>query len=87
MWPDRVSSPGPLALESDTLPTVLRGPAGRRETTVKRFHDQFPGKVVVGLGIGSSINDSSDRCATDCSTRSSWPENSYVWYRPRRYYN
>ena len=27
MWPDRVSNPGPLALESDMLPTALRGPA------------------------------------------------------------
>ena len=25
MWPDRLSSPGPLALESDTLLTVLCG--------------------------------------------------------------
>ena len=27
MWPDRVSNPEPLALESDALPTALRGPA------------------------------------------------------------
>ena len=27
MWPDRVSNPGHLALESDALPTALRGPA------------------------------------------------------------
>ena len=27
MWPDRVSNPGPLALESDALPTALRGAA------------------------------------------------------------
>ena len=27
MWPDRVISPGHLALESDALPTALRGPA------------------------------------------------------------
>ena len=27
MWPDRVSNPGPLALESDALPTALRNPA------------------------------------------------------------
>ena len=26
MWPDRVSNPGPLALESDALPTAPRGP-------------------------------------------------------------
>ena len=25
MWPDRVSKPGPLALESDALSTALRG--------------------------------------------------------------
>ena len=31
MWPDRVSSPGPLALESDALPTVLRGPADKTD--------------------------------------------------------
>ena len=27
MWPDQVSNQGPLALESDELPTVLHGPA------------------------------------------------------------
>ena len=27
MWPDRVSSPGPLTYESGALPTALRGPA------------------------------------------------------------
>ena len=27
MWPGRVSNPGPLALESDALPTALRGGA------------------------------------------------------------
>ena len=27
MWPVRVSNPGLLALESDVLPTALRGPA------------------------------------------------------------
>ena len=27
MWPDRVSNPGPLAHESDALPTALRDPA------------------------------------------------------------
>ena len=26
MWPDRVSNPGPLALESDALPTALCDP-------------------------------------------------------------
>ena len=28
MLPDRVSNPGPLTYESDTLPIALRGPAG-----------------------------------------------------------
>ena len=27
MWLDQVSNPGPLALESDALPTALPGPA------------------------------------------------------------
>ena len=31
VWPDRISNPGPLALESDALPTALRGPANVRE--------------------------------------------------------
>ena len=29
MWPDRVSNPEPLALESDALLTAPRGPAGQ----------------------------------------------------------
>ena len=29
MWTDRVSNPGPLALDSDALRTALRGPANR----------------------------------------------------------
>ena len=33
MWPDRVSNPEPLALESDVLQTALRGPAGIAKTT------------------------------------------------------
>ena len=31
MWLDRVLNPGPLALESDALPTALRGPADGQE--------------------------------------------------------
>ena len=27
MWPEKISNPGPLALQSDTLQTVLRDPA------------------------------------------------------------
>ena len=30
MWPDRVSKPGPLALESDALPTALNGLSGTK---------------------------------------------------------
>ena len=30
MWPDQVSNLGPLAHESDALPTVLRGPVPKR---------------------------------------------------------
>ena len=32
MWPDRVSNPGHLALESDALPTALRSPAPVRRS-------------------------------------------------------
>ena len=32
MWPDRISNPGPLALEPDALPTALRGPAHKQCT-------------------------------------------------------
>ena len=35
MWPDRVSNLGPLALESDALPTALHGPA----KLLQRRHD------------------------------------------------
>ena len=34
MWPDPVSNPGPLVLESDALPTALRGPADLRLSSV-----------------------------------------------------
>ena len=33
MLPDRVSNPGSLALESDALPTELRGPTGSTRHT------------------------------------------------------
>ena len=35
MWPDRVSNPGPLALESDALPTALRSPALTTDETLQ----------------------------------------------------
>ena len=37
MWPDRVSIPGPLALESDALPTEPRGPASVDIRGTKKF--------------------------------------------------
>ena len=40
MWPDRVSNPGPLVLESDALPYALRGPARLcKKTTVTKKYD------------------------------------------------
>ena len=38
MWPDRVSNPGHLALESDVLPTALCGLA---HIGVKKSHQDF----------------------------------------------
>ena len=37
MWPDRVSNPGHLALESDALPTALRGPAVSAQTHLPHY--------------------------------------------------
>ena len=37
MWPDRVSNSGPLTLESDALPTALRGPAKTEEEVGKQY--------------------------------------------------
>ena len=49
MWPDRVSSPGPLTYESDALPTALRVPA-LNETNVSAWYDfkSMPGKKSTG---------------------------------------
>ena len=43
MWLDRVANPGPLAHESDTLLTALRGPAldSFDTFTVDRFDQTF----------------------------------------------
>ena len=35
MWPDLVSNPGPLALESDVLPTALLGTLGQRSAELQ----------------------------------------------------
>ena len=40
MWPDRVSSPGPLAIESDALPTMLRGTATTYDNICKVKNDR-----------------------------------------------
>ena len=37
MRPDRVSNPGPLALESDALPTALHDPADPLEARMNRW--------------------------------------------------
>ena len=39
MWPDRVSNPGPLALESDILPTVLHSNSTSRYVLGKKHQD------------------------------------------------
>ena len=39
MRPDRVLNLGPLALESDALPTALRGPAHSIELTVRKINN------------------------------------------------
>ena len=38
MWPDQVSKPRPLALQSDALPTALRSLARGRGPRRFRFH-------------------------------------------------
>ena len=41
MWLDRVSNPGPLALESDALPTALCGPTKEINTKYFSYMDRF----------------------------------------------
>ena len=52
MWPDWVSNLGPLALESDALPTALRGPAPQ---TVGSFRTDLlhvsPGKLQIFMKL------------------------------------
>ena len=52
MWPDRVSNLGSLALESDMLPTVLRGLA---EVNLIEFHTMVKHneKVCQAQNLGS----------------------------------
>ena len=49
MWPDRVSNPGPLTLESDALPTALRGPA---DTLISKVNHSG-GRVLAQYAGGS----------------------------------
>ena len=37
MWPDRVSSPGPLTYESGALPIALRGPATPEDHILRMY--------------------------------------------------
>ena len=48
MWPDQLSNPGPLALESDALSSALHGPAERSWwlSSTKCF---IPSSKAVGL--------------------------------------
>ena len=64
MWPDWVLSPGPLALESDALPTALRGPATTREASsflqelnvTKKDGKNKTGKVASSESLTSHLN-------------------------------
>ena len=51
MWPDRVLNPGPLALESEALPTALRGPAHFPRTSRKLW-----GNMALGFSFRPSIH-------------------------------
>ena len=47
MWPDRVLNSESLALESDALPTALRGPATRHGLILVRDSDKDFGLVIL----------------------------------------
>ena len=57
MWPDQVSNPGLLALESDAFPTTLRGPTQKIGEAGERSCDPWIGsqalliKYVFGLTV------------------------------------
>ena len=44
MWPDQVLNPGPLALESDALPTVLCGPVRPLRSQEPHFYYEIAWK-------------------------------------------
>ena len=58
MWPDRVSNRGPLAHESDALPTALRSPAQdpcyNDSVCYQRFCCKIEFAVIKKLDIGPS---------------------------------
>ena len=56
MWPDWIMSLGPLAKESDALPTVPRGPAMSRGSVVTE--DPTPYDLVGGMLHPSSLTHS-----------------------------
>ena len=48
MWPNRVSNPGPLALEADALPTALRGAARLKANSVdKEVYTLFANSAII----------------------------------------
>ena len=54
MWPDRVSTPGPLTYESGALPTALPGPAEKLGKVVRSLiwsKDNQSAEGAGGLGI------------------------------------
>ena len=55
MWPDWLSNPGPLALESDALPTALRGPA--TEKGGKYENGRFASSYSVTIHLKASDQD------------------------------
>ena len=59
MWPDRVSNPGPLALESYTLLTVLHSPARKKlngfSGLAKTLHGLLKNLLSVKIHVGCSL--------------------------------
>ena len=53
MWPDRVSDPGSLALESDALPIALRGTARDMKRKYELLTVRIEGRG--GMGIRTTI--------------------------------
>ena len=86
MWPDWVSNPGPLVLESDALPTALRGPAALvvashlkilGSVCLTRFTG-IQNKIYMVQKMGSNTLHSLDRirlfkyCCGQCNLEQNW---------------